>query len=147
MNNSAKKFAFSSEENLLVSASQWRLMWLRFRRHHLAVTGSYVLFFLYFTAVFCEFVSPHDPSQRNAEYVLCRPQLPRFVDATGRWYLRPFVYDVRLEKGEWSRTYLRDDKVMYPIHFFTKGPEYFLLISIYFTLETMLLCFFLEPMN
>ena len=124
MNNSAKKLAFSSEENLLVSASQWRLMWLRFRRHHLAVTGSYVLFFLYFMAVFCEFVSPYDPSQRNAEYVLCRPQLPRFVDARGEWYLRPFVYDTRLEKGEWSRTYLRDDKVMYPIYFFTKGPEY-----------------------
>ncbi|MEE3232822.1 MAG: ABC transporter permease [Candidatus Latescibacterota bacterium] len=124
MNSPVSKQFSSTQEEQLVSASQWRLMWLRFRRHHLAVIGSCVLFILYIVAGFCEFVSPYDPGQRNPQYVLCGPQLPRFVDSTGGWHVRPFVYGVRLEKGEWSRTYLTDNAIKYPIYFFAKGPQY-----------------------
>jgi peptide/nickel transport system permease protein len=124
MNSPVSKQLSSTQEKQLVSASQWRLMWLRFRRHHLAVTGSCALFILYVTAGLCEFVSPYDPDQRNANYVLCGPQLPRFVDSTGEWHARPFVYGVRLEQGEWSRTYLTDHTIKHPIYFVTKGPEY-----------------------
>ena len=114
LNNSSP----TAQKEELVSASHWRLMWLRFRRHHLAVIGSCILFILYFMAGLCEFVSPYDPSQRNSDYVLCGPQLPRFVDSSGEWHVRPFVYGVKLDQGEWSRTYSVDTTVRYPIHFF-----------------------------
>ncbi|MAN24172.1 MAG: peptide ABC transporter permease [Gemmatimonadetes bacterium] len=120
LNNSSP----TAQKEELVSASHWRLMWLRFRRHHLAVIGSCILFILYFMAGLCEFVSPYDPSQRNSDYVLCGPQLPRFVDSSGEWHVRPFVYGVKLDQGEWSRTYSVDTTVRYPIHFFAKGPQY-----------------------
>lgn len=110
----------------LAFASQWRLMWLRFRRHHLALAGGAVLAVLYGIATFCEFVSPYEPSQRNAAYVLCPPQSVRFIDAEGSFHLRPFVYGVKQnpEAGEWQREYVADTTRRYPIYFFTRGPSY-----------------------
>ncbi|HJP30860.1 MAG: ABC transporter permease [Candidatus Latescibacteria bacterium] len=110
----------------LAFASQWRLMWIRFRRHRLAMAGSGVLLVLYFGAVFCEFLTPQSPGQRHRSYVLCPPQEIRFVDAGGSFHLRPFVYGVKLrgDAGDWQREYIPDESMMYPIHFFTRGPEY-----------------------
>ena len=110
----------------LAFASQWRLMWLRFRRHRLALAGSVVLLLLYGMAAFCEFVSPYDPNQRHAQYVLCPPQRLRFVDSGGTFHLRPFVYGLRQspEAGEWQRQYVVDTSQIHPIRFFTRGPEY-----------------------
>ena len=51
-------------------ASQWQLMWMRFRRHKLALVGGIILLVLYTIAGFCEFISPYLPDQRNADYVL-----------------------------------------------------------------------------
>ena len=42
----------------LAFASQWRLMWMRFRRHRLAMAGGVLLSTLYFGAIFCEFLAP-----------------------------------------------------------------------------------------
>ena len=39
------------EERIFV-ASQWQLMWWKFRKHKMAIAGSIVLFFLYFIALF-----------------------------------------------------------------------------------------------
>jgi len=113
-------------EQELAFASQWRLMWLRFRRHRLALVGSVVLLTLYGVAALCEFISPHEPNQRNAEYVLCPPQGVRFFDVEGGFHLRPFVYGLRQDPtaGEWQRAYVIDPDKVYPIRFFASGPEY-----------------------
>ena len=63
------KKTLGAESNLdetqeLVFASQWKLMWLRFRRHRLALIGGSVLFVFYGVAALCEFVAPYDPNQR-----------------------------------------------------------------------------------
>jgi peptide/nickel transport system permease protein len=110
----------------LAIASQWRLMWLRFRRHRLAMVGVVVLLLLYFGAAFCEFLAPLTPSQRHRSYVRCPPQTIRFVDADGRFHLRPFVYGVRqrADAGDWQRVYVHDTSTIHPIRFFTRGAEY-----------------------
>lgn len=105
-------------------ASQWQLMWMRFRRHHLALAGGVVLIVLYGVAAFCEFVAPYEPAQRNAQYVLCPPQWPHFVDAEGSFHLRPFVYGVQMTDDDWQRKYVVDRKERYPVYFFTRGSEY-----------------------
>ncbi|HIL08149.1 MAG TPA: ABC transporter permease, partial [Candidatus Latescibacteria bacterium] len=61
--------ATETEEQDLAFASQWQLMWIRFRRHRLALMGSAVLVLLYGVAAICEFISPYDPNQRHADYV------------------------------------------------------------------------------
>ena len=113
-------------EQELAFASQWRLMWMRFRRHRLALVGGAVLVVLYFMAAFCEFISPYDPNQRHPEYVLCPPQEIRFFDHEGDFHLRPFVYALREdpEADVWERGYLLDLEKRYPVYFFAAGPAY-----------------------
>ncbi|MBN61009.1 MAG: peptide ABC transporter permease [Gemmatimonadetes bacterium] len=113
-------------EQELAFASQWRLMWMRFRRHRLALVGGAVLVVLYFMAAFCEFISPYDPNQRHPEYVLCPPQEIRFFDHEGNFHLRPFVYALREdpEADVWERGYLLDLEKRYPVYFFAAGPAY-----------------------
>jgi peptide/nickel transport system permease protein len=41
-------------------------------------------------------VATNDPSTQFPDRVLAPPMRPRFVDAAGRWHLRPFVYPQRL---------------------------------------------------
>ena len=106
-------------------ASQWRLMWLRFRRHRLALAGGAVLLALYFAAAFCEFLAPLPPDRRHAGYVQCPPQKIRFIDAEGSFHLRPFVYGLRREGvDDWQRSYVPDTGVVYPLRLFASGHEY-----------------------
>ncbi len=114
------------DDQQLAFASQWQLMWMRFRRHRLALVGGAILLVFYFVAAICEFVSPYEPNQRNAAYVLCPPQEIRFFDSEGHFHLRPFVYGLRQnpDASEWERDYLIDTRAIYPIYFFADGPAY-----------------------
>jgi peptide/nickel transport system permease protein len=110
----------------LADASQWRLVWLKFRRHRLAVASAVVLVIMYMLAGFCEFVSPYNPSERNARSVQAPPQRIRFIDADGSFHLRPFVYGFELEihPETWQRLYQPDPQKRYPIRFFHRGTPY-----------------------
>ena len=52
--------------NVEAQASQWRLMWLAFRRHRLAVLGLVIVALLYFVAAFAEFLAPFEPAATTA---------------------------------------------------------------------------------
>ena len=110
----------------LGTASQWQLMWLRFKRHRLAVVSAGVLLALYLSAAFCEVIAPYGPNQRNPRAVQCPPQRPRFVDAEGDIHLRPFVYGYKLSVNAetWRREYTPDLQLRYPVRFFVKGESY-----------------------
>ena len=51
------------------AATQWQLMWWRFKKHHMALIGMSVLGLLVFLAAFAEIVSPVTPSTRNSNYL------------------------------------------------------------------------------
>jgi len=112
-------------EKLFV-ASQWRLMWWRFRRHRLAVASACVLAVFYLAATFCELVAPYTPNTRDKAYVQGPPQGVHFFDAAGRFHLRPFVYGVKqvTDSEAWQRVFVTDTSVRHPVYFFTRGPEY-----------------------
>lgn len=119
------KTALKGEE--LYTASQWRLMRIRFKKHRIAVVGGAVIIFFYFVAAFCEFVAPYDPYKRSVEYAACPPMRVRFWDRDGnRFHLRPFVYGVVLQKDPVTlqRLYAADTTRRYPLRFFVKGDEY-----------------------
>ena len=121
-----QEVAGTETEQDLAFASQWKLMWLRFRRHKLAMAGSAVLLMLYGLALFCEFVSPYEPNQRHVQYVQCPPQGLRFVDSEDNLHLWPFVYGLRQERqpGKWQRTYVADTSRIHPLRILARGPEY-----------------------
>jgi len=68
-----KKEEISAEEKLYI-ASQWQLMWRKFRKHELAIFGGGVLLIFYIAALFCEFFATQDIYKRHVDYIYCSPQ-------------------------------------------------------------------------
>lgn len=119
-----KKEEISAEEKFYV-ASQWQLMWRKFRKHKLAIFGGTILVIFYLLAVFCEFFAPQDISKRNREYTYCPPQRIHFFDEEG-FHLRPFVYGFKrkIDPETWKTTYIEEKTKKYPIYFFVHGDSY-----------------------
>lgn len=112
-------------EELFV-ASQWQLMWRKFRRHRLAILGGVALAALYFLATFSGFVSTYDIHKRNSGYIFAPPQRIRFFDGEGKFHFRPFVYGMekRINMENLRREYSEDKTEKYPIYFFVRGYRY-----------------------
>ena len=107
-------------------ASQWYLMWRRFRRHKLAVISMVVLGLFYGVAVVAEFIAPYDPEDVKSEYRYLPPQLIHFVDK-GKLQLRPFVYGYEMQGRDpvtLERKITIDKEKKYPMCIFCKGSEY-----------------------
>src|SRR5437868_11316115 len=49
----------TAEQERFYRASQWRLMWMRFRRHRVAVASGALLLVFYAVILFCEFLTPY----------------------------------------------------------------------------------------
>lgn len=114
-----------TEEQIYV-ASQWQLMWWRFKQHRLALIGTVVIIVFYVIAVFCEFFAVADPDKYAAAYKNVPPQFPRLIDAEGNVHLRPFVYGLVLARDpETLRShYTWDTTKIYPIYFLAQGAPY-----------------------
>ncbi len=113
-------------EDRLYLASQWRLMWLKFRRHKLALTGVAVAMLFYLFGAFCEVIAPYDPRHRHGSHTFVPPQAIHFYDSEGGFSLRPFVY--RLERHvdprSLRRTYTEDRSQRYYVKLFHRGQPY-----------------------
>ena len=112
--------------NNLEDLSPGRLAWLRFRQHRLAMIGGGILVFLYLLAIFCEFISPYTPEQRNVRAINAPPMSVRFFDAQGTFHIRPFVYayDLSINPDTWMREYQEVFNTRYELHLFVKGEPY-----------------------
>jgi len=121
VNNKEK---ISSEEKYYV-ASQWQLMWRKFRRHKLAIFGGTILGIFYILAMFCDFFSPYDIYKRYTKYVECPPQRVHFFDERG-FNLRPFVYGIKrkIDPKTWRKIYTENKTQKYPIYFFIQRNKY-----------------------
>lgn len=112
-------------ENLFV-ASQWQLMWWRFRKHKAAMASTLVLVVLYGIALTSEFLAPYDPNKYDVRFSYAPPMRLRFVDSTGRFHLRPFVYGLTQERDQrtMAMVFTDDYESVNPIRFWVKGTPY-----------------------
>ena len=55
-------------------AGQWRLFWLKFKKHKIALASLVVIAFMYLVALFAEFIAPFDPNATNARFTYAPPQ-------------------------------------------------------------------------
>ncbi len=119
----------SQGEERLYLASQWQLMWWKFRRHKVAMFSGVVIICLYLVALVPEFLAPFDPNAHNARMIFAPPQPIRFVDSAGTFHLRPFVYALTGERDPDTLLieFIEDPDTIYPIHFFVPGVAYKLL--------------------
>lgn len=114
----------SAQEKFYV-ASQWQLMWRKFKKHKLAIMGGSILAIFYIVAILCEFFSPCDIYERHRKYPYCPPQRIHFFDKEG-FSFRPFVYGLKrtVDPKTWGSTYTEEINEKCPIYFFVRGDEY-----------------------
>lgn len=109
----------------VLTASQWRLMWWKFRKHKIAYWSGWLLLLLYAVAALCEFLAPYPLETRDIDYAYAPPQTLRFISDEGL-HLRPFVY--ALEGSRHPETlrklYVEDREQRLPLRFFVRGEHY-----------------------
>jgi peptide/nickel transport system permease protein len=118
--------AGAEEGERVFIASQWQLIWWRFRKHRLAVISSLVVILIYLIAIFAEFVAPYDPNVQNARSAYQPPSVIRFIDADGNFHLRPFIYGITTARdpATLSLVFVEDTGVRHDIHFLVRGAPY-----------------------
>jgi peptide/nickel transport system permease protein len=107
------------------SATQWQLIWWRFRRHRSGVVAAFVLLFMGVTSTFAEFFAPYSGTTRERSYLLGPPQLPRFWNEDG-FSLRPFVPGTVTERDPVTLRSITviDPSVRRYLQFFVQGEDY-----------------------
>lgn len=107
------------------TASQWRLMSWKFRKHKLAVVSGLAILFLYLVALFCEVVAPYSLERRDVANAYAPPQRLHFFSDDG-FHLRPFVYGLKCKRHpETLRKYYVEDRTQrYPIRLLVRGERY-----------------------
>ncbi len=104
-------------------ASQWKLMWWKFRRHRLAVVGLVVVALFYLVAICAEFVAPQSETSYIAEYVYAPPQqIHLFRDGN----FAPHVYGYTFERDpvSFKKIFAIDEETIIPIGLFVRGVPY-----------------------
>jgi peptide/nickel transport system permease protein len=106
------------------SASQWRMMWWKFRRHRVALAAGFVLLAMYLALPFCEVLAPYALDTRNTDFIYAPPQAVHFI-YDGR-LVRPYVlgFDYRLDMTRLARVYTPDPAKPQPLRFFCRGDGY-----------------------
>lgn len=115
-----------SEAKVLV-ASQWQLIWWRFRRHKLALISGIILVFIYLVVIFAEFIAPYDPGDYIARYTYAPPQTLHLFDTRdGGFAFAPYVndYTVEIDQAALRRTFVVDPETSIPVRFFVRGWSY-----------------------
>ncbi|HHV81527.1 TPA: ABC transporter permease, partial [bacterium] len=106
-------------------ASQWKLIWWKFRRHKLAIFSLCVIILLYILVLFCEFIAPYEPWRRFEDYKNAPPQIIN-IYSKGSGLQRPFVYGMKQEFNmeTFRRTFVKDTTEKYYLRFFVRGDPY-----------------------
>ena len=107
-------------------ASQWQLVWRKFRRHKLAIIGGSIIALLYLFAIFAEFFAVNNYQERFASAASSPPTAIHFVDESGQFHWWPFVYvsEQTMDMETLQRVHTEDTSVRYPIRLFPKGSSY-----------------------
>jgi peptide/nickel transport system permease protein len=107
-------------------ASQWKLMWWKFKRHRMAMIGGVIVITYYLVAIFAEFFAPIHFDTYNDQYVYAPPQQIHLI-RDGK--LDPFVYGFSFERDpvSFKKTWIVDESQIIPIGFYKRGEPYKLL--------------------
>ena len=118
--------ALKAEEKIYV-ASQWKLMWLHFTRHRLAMVGLGVIIVLYTMTILHPIVAPYEKGTRSP-FIYRPPQTLHFTDGE-QFSLRPFVYGTAIQRdlATMSRTFVDDPSTRYYVQFLVQGDPYMFL--------------------
>lgn len=114
-------------ERKLFFASQWQLIWLRFRRNRVALVSGLVVALIYLVAIFAEFLAPWSSEYYNGRFTFAPPQqLHLFLTDENGTRFQPHVYgySVEVDPNSFKRTFVPDPDKIVLVHFFGAGEPY-----------------------
>ncbi len=116
------------QEAKVFVASQWQLMWWKFRKHKVAMIGGVITILFYLVAAFVEFLAPYGSETFWSQYTYAPPMTLYLFDrtASGGLTFHPFVYGytVRTDPVALRRIFTLDTKTKIPIGLFVHGEPY-----------------------
>ena len=119
-----KAVTLTEEQEKYYLSSQWVLMWLKFKRHKLALISGIYLVLVYLSIVISEVLAPYNFSHRHTDYLYAPPQEIHFFHEGN--FVGPFVYDydvtLDLENLRW--VYAEKTETPKPIRFFCNSADY-----------------------
>jgi peptide/nickel transport system permease protein len=120
--------AEESEENLkLEVATQWQLMWWKFRKHKLAMVGGVVVIVYYLVAIFADTLAPRSTEYYNAAYAnFTPPQQLHFVH-NGQFMFYVFANKFTRDPQSFESIWSVDEETVIPLGLFVHGEPYRLL--------------------
>ena len=113
------------QQERVFMASQWRLMWWKFKRHRIALWSGVFLLVLYSSILFCEFLAPYNLHTRNTKAIYAPPEgIHLFHNGS---FVGPFVYDTKqtLNMTTLKRDYVTDTSKVEKLRFFCTGDTYY----------------------
>lgn len=108
-------------------ATQWQLIWWKFRKHKLAVISSVLLILLYLSAIFASFVAPYNPVTRFDGQQQQPPTVLRWFH-NGSFY-GPHIYGTKrkADPKTFKFIFVPDETKPIAIKMFVKNEPYKLL--------------------
>ena len=107
--------ALTAEQERFYRASQWQIMWWKFRRHRIALAAAIVLAAFYASIVVSEFIAPYNLHTRDTTHIYAPPQAVHLFHEGS--FVGPFVYgyNMRLDMTALKREYTDDPAKVYRI--------------------------------
>ncbi len=114
----------SADQERFYLASQWQLMWWKFRRHRLAVICGVVLLLLYGSILISEFLAPYSLHGRHPNHIYAPPQSVHLFHQGE--FIGPFVYgyEFKLDIATFKRIYTPQPDRVHRIRYFCAGDSY-----------------------
>jgi len=113
----------SEAEERISVATQWQLVWWRFRKHRLAVASAVVLIIFYLIVAFADFLAYAAPLESEAQRGLIPPQSIHFGNQDGFGLYVDALVGTR-DPQTFRRVYVADPTQQVPVQLFAKGFEY-----------------------
>jgi peptide/nickel transport system permease protein len=112
------------EQESFYLASQWKLMWWKFKRHRVAVVSGIILLVMYGSTLVTEVLVPYNLHTRHVDFIYAPPQSVHWIHE-GR-FIGPFVYELRktLNMETLRRDYAEDTSRAHPLRFLCSGDPY-----------------------
>jgi peptide/nickel transport system permease protein len=97
----------------------------RLKKNPTARMALFVLFVLYLSSFFADFIAPYSMDHERRQHSYHPPSSLHWVDQEGRFHIRPFVYHSSYHFDElYQRVWEEDTSQAYPIQFAVKGDPY-----------------------
>ena len=105
-------------------ASQWKMVWWRFRKHRLAVISGVFLLICYLSILVSEIIAPYALQTKNTQFIYAPPQSVHLFHEGE--FIGPFVYGYTytLNMQNLKREYAPDPTRIERLRFFCLGDRY-----------------------